>query len=1028
LLDGAEPEWKVDSDNDGYINVRDGNSNDPTSHFADDDYDNVYVVFRTDAIDTDGDEKLNYVSGTWITVDPSGANLLTPSTLELRGYTWAASDVIPVSKKSIEISYGPGNTNPIPVKTPEGYEVYGQTGNDDIMYIKIGLTYTKYSYSGIGDTTKHPVPKTSPTSPNYIANHQETYDGRPALNDDSDFDGASNILEVAFGTKQNDADTDDDGVMDGKELRWNNDTDHDGRINALDNDSDSDDLFDGTEMGVTNPVPDYGTDIKGTDVTKGNYTKDSDPSTTTDPLTDDTDGDGLKDGTEDANHNGKVDTASEPNPKDKDSDDDGLSDGTEVNGQTIVGIGLVKTSPINYDSDNDGIYDGTESGYTNAMITTDTDLSKGHFIPDADPSTKTNASDDDTDDDGILDGNEDINRDGLKAPTELDPKDEDTDNDVLTDGLEIGLTTPQGTGTNTASPHWKADTDPTTTTNPLRADSDNDTINDGVEDRDADGARDDGNWNNGSGPGETDPTKPDTDGDGLWDGVEINGWDIEIYWESNMTTKEIHHRSSDPLRSDSDSDGVTDAQERSVFADPTTNDTDGDGISDLSEWTSKSSLTGIEARPPWLTKAELDVKVNLKETIVNVLTKGLLGWFLKPVVKLVPSGLYIDCTIEAADNVGVDSIWVKVDGEAAQKQYGDHFYYKFEVDYDLYFLAGWNTDVKVTDVNGNIGEPEHPPLHIDGLVDKLYNLIALGLMLILQGFGLDYLMNFMPDNDHDGLSDVVEKACFLNPRYPDIKWIDLVVAFNWDISNDIWDLWYMNDYMAGMRSASNFLFDVTDGHFAIRSVELHDNVKDKTLEWNTTDIRVGKGNVDDTKDTWWPCANVGGISDVQTNTNNKTTHIYYAQFFQSKSPSDSNYYKGIVHEFGHYGLYLWDEYCNWNSTIHDWQNLPKDKKPPTFMNNQRDYTDPSTPTTYLNTKYNQTEQWLSYHESCWETIFRKYFTEPRAKAGAVEGVDYIWFDLEREGVPDYTFPTWYIPEGGPYFNIGQFVHFSGDHA
>jgi hypothetical protein len=216
--------------------------------------------------------------------------------------------------------------------------------------------------------------------------------------------------------------------------------------------------------------------------------------------------------------------------------------------------------------------------------------------------------------------------------------------------------------------------------------------------------------------------------------------------------------------------------------------------------------------------------------------------------------------------------------------------------------------------------------------------------------------------------------------------------------------------------------------FAIRSVELHDNVKDKTLEWNTTDIRVGKGNVDDNKDTWWPRANVGGISDVQTNKHNKTKHIYYAQFVESAFPSGSNYYKGIVHEFGHYGLYLWDEYCNWNSTIRNWQNLPKDKTPPTFMNDQRDYTDPSTPTTYLDTKYNQTEQWLSYHESCWETIFRKYFTEPRAKAGAVEGVDYIWFDLEREGVPDYTFPTWYIPEGGPYFNIGQFVHFSGDHA
>lgn len=1047
LLDGAETDWRTDSDNDGYINVRDGNSNDPSAHLTNDDYENTYVVFRTNAVDTDGDGKLNYASDTWVAVDPTGANLYTPSTLSLNGYHYSASGTSWNSMSPIYISYGPNNDNPIPVKTPDGYDVYIQTGSTFYILIKIGSTYTKYIYyTGTCEKSIHPIPQTTPGSPNYIANHQETYDGRPAVNDDSDFDGLSNTIELASGTNPNDADSDDDGVMDGKELSWNKDTDKDGRINALDNDSDGDGLFDGTEMGITTPVPAYGT-ILGTDVSKGNYTADSDPSTTTDPLNPDTDGDGLGDGAEDKNKNGKVD-AGETDPLDKDTDDDGITDGNEVNGFNLPPFGTVKTDPTNPDTDGDGIFDGTEAGYTYAMIGPDTDVSKGHFVQDMNPSTTTNPADDDTDDDGILDGNEDRNKNGRRdgndptdrnsdwnggvGPGETDPNNTDTDNDGLTDGLEIGLTAPQGH--NTSSPPWNSqpgygpDTDPSTTTDPLKPDSDGDGIPDGTEDRDKDGARDgndptdaDSDWNNGVGPGETDPTKPDTDGDGLWDGVEVNGWDVLIYWEVNLTTKETRHVVSDPLKPDTDSDGVNDSQERSVFADPTSTDTDGDGIPDSTEWTAKSSLTGIEASPPYLTKAEIDIRVDYVETFVNVMTKGLLGWFLKKVVKNIPSGLYIDCEIEAADNVGVDSIWVKVDGESAQKQYGAYFYYLFEVDYDKYFLKGWNIDVEVTDVNGNLGEPERP-LRIEGLIDKLYNLLSLGLMLILKFYGLDYLMNFMPDTDGDGLSDVVEKACFLNPIYPDIKWIDLVIAFNWDISNTIWDFWYMNDYKAGMRYASDFLFDVTDGHFAIQSVEFHDNVKENTAEWNATDIRVGKGNVDSTSQRWWPNATVGGITIADG-------YLNLPQYFEYAFPSGSNYYKTIVHEFGHYGLYLWDEYCNWDYGKQEWKNLPDDKKPPTFMNNQRYYTDPSTPITYLNTKYRETAQWQeNNNESCWETIFRKYFTEPKAVAGAIEGVDYIWFDLERDGIPDYTFPAWYIPMTGPFFDVGHFVSFSGDHT
>ena len=60
----------------------------------------------------------------------------------------------------------------------------------------------------------------------------------------------------------------------------------------------------------------------------------------------------------------------------------------------------------------------------------------------------------------------------------------------------------------------------------------------------------------------TDPNKPDTDGDGLLDGIEIHTWH------------------TDPLKPDTDSDGLADGEEIDLGTSPLQKDTDGDGIPD----------------------------------------------------------------------------------------------------------------------------------------------------------------------------------------------------------------------------------------------------------------------------------------------------------------------------------------------------------------------------------------------------------------------------------------------------------------
>jgi len=83
----------------------------------------------------------------------------------------------------------------------------------------------------------------------------------------------------------------------------------------------------------------------------------------------------------------------------------------------------------------------------------------------------------------------------------------------------------------------------------------------------------------------TDPMNPDTDGDGLIDGVEVFGWEILVVNRG----VEITHVVSDPGLFDTDEDGLSDFAEYSSLCDSGSNasnpDTDGDGLNDLFEAT-----------------------------------------------------------------------------------------------------------------------------------------------------------------------------------------------------------------------------------------------------------------------------------------------------------------------------------------------------------------------------------------------------------------------------------------------------------
>ncbi len=393
--------------------------------------------------DTDGDglDDHQEVAGWQVTVGFNGkiytrrvfSNPLVPDSdgdgLDDHQEFAAVSALNPVSRDT-DGDGVPDNLDSDPVNPPPGsvnsdgddlYDVTETTGWEITVTAATG-TETRHVSSAVDDAD---------TDDDGLLDHQE-YGISDPTSVDTDGDGLLDGDEIALQTDILDFDTDDDGLADGAEV-------HTYLTSPLAADTDSDGLNDAYEIN----------------------------SLGTDPLLADTDSDGLNDPDE------LVHGTSATNA---DTDGDTLTDGAEVN--------IHHTNPLLADSDADGLRDDAEI-----------------FIHHTDP------------------GREDSDGDSLSDPVELaydctpffatlDPLHADSDGDGLSDAEEVN-----------GSP----------ATSPCTADTDGDGLNDGRElamgtdpnnpDTDGDTIRDGDEMNRYG----TDPLLTDTDGDNLDDQYEING-------------------------------------------------------------------------------------------------------------------------------------------------------------------------------------------------------------------------------------------------------------------------------------------------------------------------------------------------------------------------------------------------------------------------------------------------------------------------------------------------------------------------
>lgn len=126
---------------------------------------------------------------------------------------------------------------------------------------------------------------------------------------------------------------------------------------------------------------------------------------------------------------------------------------------------------------------------------------------------------------------------------------------------------------------------------------------------------------------------------------------------------------------------------------------------------------------------------------------------------------------------------------------------------------------------------------------------------------------------------------------------NLVISVEWDATES-----YLQDVVTAIQRASAFLYDVTDGQMTLGEVAIYD----KAEHWAEADLQISAKNVVQ------PHAFIGGITDSDPSHIMRVGRFWDGNTANSGNWSLDNGFRTLVHEFGHYGLGLHDEYFGYD--------------------------------------------------------------------------------------------------------------------
>ncbi|PKO22778.1 MAG: hypothetical protein CVU38_07645 [Chloroflexi bacterium HGW-Chloroflexi-1] len=209
--------------------------------------------------------------------------------------------------------------------------------------------------------------------------------------------------------------------------------------------------------------------------------------------------------------------------------------------------------------------------------------------------------------------------------------------------------------------------------------------------------------------------------------------------------------------------------------------------------------------------------------------------------------------------------------------------------------------------------------------------------------------------------------------------LNLTVSIEWDA-----DQAYLDDLELGLRRASAFLYDVTDGQMALGRVAIFERGE----RWVDADIRIAANN------QVYPRAAVAGIDAERSDFDVRLGPLWNGSSARLRGEdgpwSRPAGYRTIVHELGHYVLGLFDEYIYYAPTAsgfsvedahctHLETSPPSGNPPPealraSIMDNQHvssELADAGQPILWSEA-CKQTEQWARNGVSDWETVWQRF--------------------------------------------------------
>lgn len=209
---------------------------------------------------------------------------------------------------------------------------------------------------------------------------------------------------------------------------------------------------------------------------------------------------------------------------------------------------------------------------------------------------------------------------------------------------------------------------------------------------------------------------------------------------------------------------------------------------------------------------------------------------------------------------------------------------------------------------------------------------------------------------------------------------NLVVSIEWGADGA-----YVEQIQRAARAASDFLYDFSDGQMAFGNVSIYT----AGANWMDADIQIATNNV------VRPHAFVGGI--VSTD---KAHVIRIGRGWDGRSGNVGSWdapdgYRTLAHEFGHYGLFLYDEYFGYRFDANG--NLAGERATTCTGLSNRTASGAATNASVMDYQYTSSElsmrdlpglwselctitaQFQLNGESAWETIARRY-VDPSAQS------------------------------------------------